>query len=105
MTATEALNERIWGALRSVDDPELGINIVDLGLVYAVRLEAGRASIRLTMTSPACPLGPFIVDQARAAIESFVPEAGEVDIELVWEPPWHPGLMAEHVAGALGPGR
>jgi metal-sulfur cluster biosynthetic enzyme len=105
MTPAEAVTERIWSALRSVDDPELGINIVDLGLVYAVLLEPGRVAIRLTMTSPACPLGPFIVDQARAAIESFVPEAGEVDIELVWEPPWHPGLMAEHVAGAFGPGR
>lgn len=105
MTEHPGAVERIWAALRSVDDPELGINIVDLGLVYGVDAEDGRVSIRLTMTSPACPLGPMIVDQARAAIESSVPEAGEVDIELVWEPPWHPGLMAEHVAGAFGPVR
>ena len=68
-------------------------------------LKAARASIQMTMTSPACPLGPFIMDQARSAIEVQVPELAEVEIELVWEPPWHPGLMAEHVAGAFGAGR
>ena len=105
MSVAPGITERIWGALRGVDDPELGISIVDLGLVYSVDVAAARASIQMTMTSPACPLGPFIMDQARSAIEVQVPELAEVEIELVWEPPWHPGLMAEHVAGAFGAGR
>lgn len=105
MTAAPTDSERVWAALRSVDDPELGINVVDLGLVYAVALEGKRVAVQMTMTSPACPLGPYITEQARQAIESALPDLESVEIELVWEPPWHPGMMAEHVAGAFGPGR
>lgn len=98
MTTAPQVADRVWAALRKVDDPELGINVVDLGLVYSVAVEGKRAEIRMTMTSPACPLGPYITDQARAAIEDELPELESVDIELVWDPPWHPGMMAEHVA-------
>lgn len=105
MTAEPSQSERVWAALRRVDDPELGINVVDLGLVYAVAVEGKRVDVRMTMTSPACPLGPYITEQARQAILAELPELESIEIELVWEPPWHPGLMAEHVAGAFGSGR
>jgi metal-sulfur cluster biosynthetic enzyme len=81
-------------ALRQVIDPELGINIVDLGLVYGVEIEGTRVRVLMTMTSPACPLGEYIKELAASEIHSRVPDVDDVVIELVWEPPWHAGLMS-----------
>ncbi|HLA79218.1 MAG TPA: metal-sulfur cluster assembly factor, partial [Vicinamibacteria bacterium] len=70
----EALVPRVRDALREVIDPELGINIVDLGLVYRIEAEAGRLSVAMTMTSPACPLGEHLSAQAEAAVRRAAPE-------------------------------
>jgi metal-sulfur cluster biosynthetic enzyme len=60
-------------ALQSVEDPEAGMSIVDLGLVYSIRVEPGRVSVDMTMTSPACPVAPYIVDESAAAIRAIAP--------------------------------
>ncbi|MDR2252660.1 MAG: metal-sulfur cluster assembly factor [Bifidobacteriaceae bacterium] len=75
-------------ALRDVIDPELGINVVDLGLLYGVSIDgAGRAAVDMTLTSAACPLTDLIESQAAAALEGLVTG---VDINWVWSPPWGP---------------
>ena len=86
-------NEDILEALRDVVDPELGINVVDLGLVYGVTLDAERnASIDMTLTSAACPLTDVIEDQAREALEGVVPD---FRINWVWLPPWGPDSITD----------
>jgi metal-sulfur cluster biosynthetic enzyme len=89
-------------ALRSVIDPEAGMNIVDLGLVYGIEATAARIRVRMTMTTPSCPVGPMLVDEAKEAIRDALPEAAEVEVELVWEPPWHAGLMSERAKQHFG---
>jgi metal-sulfur cluster biosynthetic enzyme len=85
--------EDILEALRDVVDPELGINVVDLGLVYGVRVaDDGAATIDMTLTSAACPLTDVIEDQAAAALEGIVPSFG---INWVWLPPWGPDKITE----------
>ena len=89
-------------ALKLVEDPEAGMNIVDLGLVYGIACDAGRIHVQMTMTSPACPVGPYLMDEAAAAIRAAAPEGIDVEVELVWEPPWTPERMSEDARLALG---
>ena len=89
-------------ALKTVEDPEAGMNIVDLGLVYAVRCEPGRVHVEMTMTSPACPVASFLVDEATAAIRALAPEGTDVQVELVWEPPWTPERMSPEAQNRFG---
>jgi metal-sulfur cluster biosynthetic enzyme len=94
-------DDAVREALRSVDDPEAGMNIVDLGLVYAVEVDAERGvRVDITMTTAACPMADMILEQARAAIEAIVPQGTPVELELVWDPPWTPdkmtGIAKEH---------
>ena len=84
----------VYDALRQVDDPEAGMNIVELGLVYRVQTSAGRIDVDMTMTTPACPVAELLVDQARAAIAAIAPEDTDVLVELVWEPIWNPSMMS-----------
>jgi metal-sulfur cluster biosynthetic enzyme len=81
-------------ALRGVEDPEAGMSIVDLGLVYEVDVTPTRIHVRMTMTSPACPVASYIVEESVAAIRSAAPGVPDVDVELVWEPPWTPDRMS-----------
>ena|SRR5262245_21531636 len=89
-------------ALRSVEDPEAGMNIVDLGLVYSIEARPGRVHVEMTMTSPACPVGPYLVDEAAAAIRAAAAEATEVQVDLVWEPPWTPERMSREARSRFG---
>jgi metal-sulfur cluster biosynthetic enzyme len=95
-SATEAASQEeldVLEALRDVVDPELGINVVDLGLVYGVTLDGERnAAIDMTLTSAACPLTDVIEDQAREALEGVVPD---FRINWVWLPPWGPEKITE----------
>jgi len=84
----------VYDALRQVDDPEAGMNIVELGLVYRVQTSAGRIDVDMTMTTPACPVAELLVDQARAAIVAIAPEDTEVQVELVWDPIWNASMMS-----------
>lgn len=94
--------ETVWDALRTVDDPEVGMNVVDLGLVYGVEVRGGGVRVELTMTSPACPLGDAIVESAACAIRAAAPGAGKVDVTLVWDPPWTPERMSEAARKRFG---
>jgi metal-sulfur cluster biosynthetic enzyme len=92
----------ILEALRTVQDPEAGMSIVDLGLVYGVAAEPGRVHVRMTVTSPACPAAPYLVDEATAAVRALAPEGTEVEVELVWEPPWTPERMSAEAQKRFG---
>jgi metal-sulfur cluster biosynthetic enzyme len=94
--------EQVWRALRQVNDPELGINIVDLGLVYDVQVNDGNIRVALTMTTPACPLHTYLTSAAESAIWQKVPGAKSVDIRLVWNPPWNPLMMTDAAKRQLG---
>ena len=96
------LRERILQALMQVYDPELGINIVDLGLVYSVDVdEGGDVDITYSLTTMGCPIGPLIEDQIRAFLAP-IEGIGEVRPELVFRPPWSPELMSDEAKAALG---
>jgi metal-sulfur cluster biosynthetic enzyme len=84
--------EEILEALRDVVDPELGINVVDLGLVYGVNLDGRVATLDMTLTSAACPLTDVIEDQAASALDGLV---DDVKINWVWLPPWGPDKITE----------
>lgn len=94
--------EQIRDALRKVVDPEVGANIVDLGLVYRIELNGRRLLVEMTMTSPACPMGDLIVDDAHAELDRVLPADVSVNIQVVWEPPWNPSMMSEQCRLRLG---
>jgi len=94
--------EDVRTALRSVIDPEVGMNIVDLGLVYGVETSSGKLHVDLTMTTPACPMGEMILDDAQQALAALVPPGVEIDLNLVWDPPWSPDRMSEHAREHFG---
>lgn len=92
-------------ALKTVIDPELFVNIVDLGLVYTVTTteveDKSKVSIEMTMTSPACPAGPQLIAQSKTAVGQL-PGVSEVEIKLVMTPPWTPDRMTEEARDQLG---
>ena len=94
--------DEVREALRGVEDPEAGMSIVDLGLVYGVEVTASRIQVRLTMTSPACPVAPYIVEEAVAAIRAVAADVPDVDVELVWDPPWTPERMSATARARFG---
>lgn len=87
--------DAIRDILRQVIDPEVGINIVDLGLVYHIEVTPECLRIDMTMTSPACPMGEMIVDDAIMTLEEILPATCKPDVRLVWTPPWDPSMMSE----------
>jgi metal-sulfur cluster biosynthetic enzyme len=93
-------DDAVREALRQVDDPEAGMNIVDLGLVYGIEVAADAVHVDLTMTTAACPMADMIIDQARDVIAEILPAGTAVDVQLVWDPPWTPdkmtGIAREH---------
>jgi metal-sulfur cluster biosynthetic enzyme len=93
---------QIRQALQQVIDPEIGINIVDLGLVYAIEIKPEEVYIRLTMTSPACPLHGVITRDIDRVLRQAFPQLGPMTIELVWEPPWLPERMSPVARKMLG---
>lgn len=88
-------------ALRQVKDPEIGLNIIDLGLVYDVEVEDGEVHIKMTLTSPGCPVGPQIMGDADQAARMLDGVTG-VEVELVWEPFWTPERIDPKVRSFLG---
>ena len=102
MAIDQDMKDSTFGALENVIDPELGIDIVDLGLVYDVDLnEEGLATVTMTLTSMGCPLGPVIVDQVRTAL-SELPEIKDIDVNIVWQPAWSKDMMSRYAKMALG---
>jgi metal-sulfur cluster biosynthetic enzyme len=88
-------------ALRQVIDPEVGVNILDLGLVYDVAVDGEGVAIALTMTSPACPLAEYLKDEIERSIRRTT-RAGYVTIDLVWDPPWTPDRISTAARRQLG---
>jgi len=93
--------EKIRSALHNVIDPEVGMNIVDLGLIYGIEISGLKLCINLTMTTPACPMGDMIMEDVRYTLTDLAP-AAEIEINLVWEPPWSPEKMSENARGHFG---
>jgi len=98
-------DEAVREALRQVDDPEAGMNIVELGLVYGVDVSEDAVRVDMTMTTAACPMTDMITEQARNVIAAIVPEGTVVDVRVVWDPPWTPdkmtGIAKEHFGWKL----
>jgi metal-sulfur cluster biosynthetic enzyme len=103
--ATFSLDE-VWAQLRTVYDPEIPVNVVDLGLIYecvASPLSSGgqRIAIKMSMTAPGCGMVDLLRDETRARVQT-VSGVAEVDVELVWDPPWDPSRMSEAARLELG---
>ncbi|RPH64191.1 MAG: metal-sulfur cluster assembly factor [Burkholderiales bacterium] len=86
-------DDAVREALRQVEDPEVGMNIVDLGLVYGIEIGEKSVHVEMTMTTAACPMADMITDNARRVIAAITPPDATIDVELVWEPPWTPDKM------------
>lgn len=94
--------DEVFESLKEVIDPEIGINIVDLGLVYDVDVdETNEIDVTMTLTSMGCPLGPVIVSEVQGAVGKL-DGAGDVRVRIVWSPPWSPDLMTEDAKDELG---
>lgn len=98
MAVTEAA---VRDALRRVIDPELGINIVDLGLVYRIEVDGARVRVVMTMTSPACPLGGYLQDLVEQTVKWRVRDVQDVEIDIVWEPRWSADMMSDEAEQQL----
>ncbi|MBI2581060.1 metal-sulfur cluster assembly factor [Candidatus Woesearchaeota archaeon] len=99
--STGLSKEAVFEQLRQVEDPELHYNIVDLGLIYGVRIDQGMVVIDMTFTSPMCPVGPFIVSKVEEVVKKLSGVTG-VTINIVWEPLWSPDRMSDEAKVALG---
>jgi metal-sulfur cluster biosynthetic enzyme len=97
----DSLKEQILEALKNVLDPELGVNIVDLGLVYGVEIEGDAVHVTYTLTTMGCPIGPLIEAEIRQFL-STVEGVEQVEAEMVLRPPWTPEMMSEEAKAALG---
>lgn len=97
----DTIREQVVEALRNVHDPELGINIVDLGLVYGVEIEDRTVHVTYTLTTMGCPIGPLIEAEIKQFL-SGVEGVDEVEAEMVLRPPWTPEMMSEEAKAALG---
>lgn len=86
-------NEELMAKLAEVLDPEIMLSIVELGLVYDVTFDNGDVLVTMTLTSPGCPLGPVIRGEAYAKLKE-IPGVKDVDVQIVWNPPWDPRTMA-----------
>ena len=89
--------EQVREALKEVVDPELGIDIVSLGLIYDVKVEQGKVFVKMTLTSPGCPAAPMIVGNSRLSLEGLGFKDPDIDIEVVFDPPWTPEKASEEV--------
>ena len=101
LSAADALGAA-WDALRGVYDPELYLDVVSLGLVYDLRSEDDRLVVEMTMTTPGCPASEVLPEMARAAIADAVDGVVDVEVHVVWDPPWSPAMIDERAARALG---
>jgi metal-sulfur cluster biosynthetic enzyme len=95
-----SLKERLWAALAEINDPEMPVNLVDLGLIYGVTVEDGRACVRLTFTAMGCPASDMILGDIR---ERLLAEPGieDVDLDVVWDPPWTSARLSAEGRDAL----
>ena len=100
-TVQQPTADDVKEAMKVVIDPEIGINIVDLGLVYDVTVEEGQVNVTYTLTSMGCPIGPMIESQIQGAL-SLVPGVEVVNSQMVFRPAWSPEMMSDEAKAALG---
>ena len=93
--------DAIYEALKHIYDPEVGINIVDMGLIYSLDIADSKVDVTMTLTSPGCPAGPQILSQVDSAIKALE-GVEDVDIKVVWSPPWSPDMLSEEARDQLG---
>ncbi|MEP7010218.1 MAG: putative Fe-S cluster assembly protein SufT [Acidobacteriota bacterium] len=112
---TGTLEERVWAQLKTCFDPEIPVNVVDLGLIYSCDLTAAESTdavfpetppatdvrVLMTLTAPGCGMGPVLADDVKKKIEAL-PGVGSVGVEVVWDPPWNQGMMTEAARLQLG---
>ncbi|HEY6199944.1 MAG TPA: iron-sulfur cluster assembly protein [Candidatus Binatia bacterium] len=99
-----ATKEEIYEALRMCYDPEIPVNIVDLGLIYDVQIEGSTVNVKMTLTAPGCGMGGMIAGQARQKILDNIDGVEEANVDLVWDPPWDPSRISEEAKQKLGIG-
>lgn len=96
------LEEPVVAAMKKCYDPEIPVNIYDLGLIYGVEIDdAGAVQVQMTLTAPACPVAGTLPGEVERAVRS-VPGVTEAKVTLVWDPPWHPGMMSKLARVMLG---
>jgi len=93
--------DKVTSCLQNVIDPELGINVVDLGLIYNVLIDANKISVDMTLTTPGCPMAGTLVGSVEQAIRETFEEA-DVEVSLVWDPPWSPDRLSDAAKEQLG---
>ena len=99
---TSALTETlILETLRQVVDPEIDCNIVDLGLIYGVRIEGGKVTVQMTLTTQGCPMHESIAWGVKMALLNL-DNVQDAEVEVVWDPPWHPSMMSEYGRARVG---
>jgi FeS assembly SUF system protein len=99
---SETLETRIKDYLRTVYDPEIPVNIYELGLIYDVIIEENKnVKVKMTLTSPNCPAAEMLPEEVKSKIEA-IPEISEVEVEIVWDPPWTPDMMTDAAKLELG---
>lgn len=97
----EVAREQVLDALREVWDPELGLDIVSLGLVYEVRVDDDSVEVDMTLTTPGCPVSESLPQEAATAVQWALP-GFNIDVNLVWDPPWTPDLLSPEASASLG---
>jgi len=101
-TELDALGEKIADAIRTVYDPEIPVNIFELGLIYKIDVDDdNHVQVDMTLTSPGCPVAGILPDEVRQKVEA-VEGVNGATVEVVWDPPWHPGMMSEEAQLELG---
>lgn len=101
MTTATLTPDAVRQALRQVKDPELDLNIIDLGLVYDVEIEDGSVRVQMTLTSPGCPAGPMITNDVYKSVRAL-PGVTDVDVDIVWEPYWTPERIEPKIRAMMG---
>ena len=93
--------KQVWDQLRNCYDPEIPINVVDLGLIYDVKVDDEVVRIKMTLTAPGCPMASFLADDVRTKVLA-VDNVKDVIVDVVWEPPWTPAMMSPEAKANLG---
>ncbi len=100
-TATAVTEQEIWDRLRNCYDPEIPLNIVDLGLIYDVAIEGSKIDVKMTLTAPGCHMGGQIAADVQSKLLS-IEQIEEANVELVWDPPWHQSMISTDGRKKLG---
>lgn len=93
--------KEVWETLKNCYDPEIPINIVDLGLVYDMKVDDDVVKIKMTLTAPGCPMSSFMIDDVRQKVMA-VDGVKDVFVDVVWDPPWNPSMMSQEAKTKLG---